>query len=164
MEERRCRYCGKSFQPSKFQPGQLVCSAVACQKERKQDYRRQKLAKDAEYRQVCRDSARKWRSANPDYWRQYRQKRPESQQRNRERQSQRDRAQQLRHLANNTSALDLKHSVANVWLLKPDTTDLANNISAPAQVWVIEPLTPRLGPGRESCKQQPAGAPAAFAG
>src|SRR6266850_1809164 len=26
MVQRRCRYCERIFQPSKFQPGQLVCS------------------------------------------------------------------------------------------------------------------------------------------
>jgi hypothetical protein len=52
MDERRCRYCGKSFQASKFQPAQLVCSATACQRQRKQEYRKQKLADAAEYRQV----------------------------------------------------------------------------------------------------------------
>ena len=164
MDERRCRYCGKSFQPSKFQPGQLVCSAAACQRQRKKEYRKQKLESDAEYRQVCRDSARKWRSAHADYWRHYRQKKPESEDRNRERQHVRDQAERLRNLANNTSALDLKRSAANIWLLNPDRTDLANNISASAQVWVIETLTPRKGPGRESCKQQPAGAAAVSAG
>ena len=33
-----------------------------------------KIAADPEYREVCRDSPRKWRSRNPDYWKQYREK------------------------------------------------------------------------------------------
>src|SRR4051794_3766856 len=74
MGERRCRYCGKTFQPSKYQPGQAVCSEVDCQELRRSEYRQQKLAADQEYRQVCQDSSRKWRSRNPDYWKRYREK------------------------------------------------------------------------------------------
>ena len=164
MGERRCRYCEKSFQPSKYQPQQEVCSEVGCQKQRRSEYRQQKLKADEEYRQVCRDNSRKWRSQNPDYWRQYREKHPESVAQNREKQQARDRRQHLRDLANNTSALDVKHSAAAIWLLNGEAADLANNNSVSGKVFVIEALPRRKGPGRESCKQQPAGAFSAFAG
>ena len=164
MGERRCRYCEKAFQPSKCQPQQEVWSEVGCQKRRRSEYRQQKLKADEEYRQVCRDSSRKWRSQNPDYWRQYREKHPESVAQNREHQRARDQRQHLRDLANNTSALDLKHSAAGVWLLNGQAGDLANNNSVSAQVWVIEALPRRKGPGSESCKQQPAGTFSTFAG
>jgi hypothetical protein len=138
MGERRCRYCEKNFQPSKYQPKQAVCRDPACQQRRRSEYRAQKLATDAEYRQVCRDSACKWRSQNPGYWKRYREENPQSVSRNCEQQQKRDRRHRL--------------------------LDLANNNSVPAQVWVIEPLPPRKGPGWESCKQQPAGFAASFAG
>jgi hypothetical protein len=157
MEERRCRYCQKVFPPSKYQPLQVVCSGKACQQQRRNEYRRQKLATDPEYRQVCQDSSRKWRSRNLDYWKQYREKHPDSVTRNREQQRGRDRKQRLLDLANNNSALDLKHSAAGVWLLNTAVEDLANNNSVSAQVWVIEPLPRRKGPARESCQQQRAG-------
>jgi hypothetical protein len=164
MSDRRCRYCRKSFQPSKYQLSQAVCSEPACQQKRRSDYRQQKLATDQEYRQVCQDSSCKWRTRHPEYWKRYREKNPDSAARNREQQQIRDRKQRLRHLANNTSALDLKHSAADVWLLGCPLEDLANNNSVPARVWVIEPLLRRKGPARESCKQQRAGVAAARAG
>src|ERR1700679_1174506 len=77
--------------------------------------------------------------------------------RNRSQQQLRDRKRRLCNLANNTSALDLKHSAAQVWLFGPGAAYLANNNSAPAQIWVIEALPPRRTPGPPSCKQQPAG-------
>ena len=157
MGERRCRYCEKTFHPSKYQAGQAVCSEVSCQKRRRSDYLQQKLVADQEYRQVCQDSSRKWRSRNPDYWKRYREKHPESVIQNREKQKARDRRQRLLELANNTSALDLKHSAAGVWLLNEAGADLANNNSVSAQVWVIETLPNRKSPGRAACKQQPAG-------
>src|SRR5580658_6632542 len=157
MGERRCLYCQQIFQLSKVQRRQAVCGEADCQLRRRADYHRAKIAADPEYREVCRDSPRKWRSRNPDYWKQYRQKNPGSADRNRSQQQLRDRKRRLCNLANNTSALDLKHSAAQVWLIGPGAADLANNNSAPAQVWVIEALPPRPVLLARSCKQQPAG-------
>jgi len=164
MVERRCRYCERSFLPSKFQPGQTACGQPDCQRRRRADYRRQKLATDPEYRQTCSDSAQKWRSRNPEYWRQYRVQHPAAVQRNRQQQQVRDQKRRLRNLANNNSAFDLKHSAAEIWLLGVGLQALANNNSAPAQVWVLEALPPRKPPVSEACKQQPPGAQAASAG
>lgn len=154
MVERRCRYCEVIFQPSKYQPGQLVCSQSECQRRRRTDYHRQKIAADPVYRQQCLDSPQKWRSRNSDYWRRYREQHPAVVERNRQLQQVRDQKRHLRDLANNTSALDLKHSAAAVWLLGAGLENLANNTSAPAQVWVLEALPPRKPPTSESCKQQ----------
>jgi hypothetical protein len=117
MTERRCRYCQKSFQLSKFQPRQAVCGELACQRKRRAEYHRQKIAADPEYRDVCRDSPRKWRGRHPDYWKRYRMEHPEAVDRNRQQQKLRDRKRHLRNLANKTSARDLKHSAAAVWLV-----------------------------------------------
>jgi len=106
---------------------------------------------------VCRDSPRKWRARHPEYWNQYRQKNPAAVERNRQRQQARDRKRKLCNLANNTSALDLKHSAAQIWLVGSGASDLANNNSAPAQIWVIEALPLRRGPEPPSCKQHPPG-------
>jgi hypothetical protein len=157
MGERYCRYCQKKFQPSKFQPRQAVCGESECQRKRRTDYHRGKLASDPEYREGCRDSPRKWRSLNPGYWKQYRQKNPAAVERNRGQQKLRDQKRKLCNLANNTSASDLRHSVAEVWLIGADTVHLANNNSAPAPVFVIQTLPPRPVQRASSCKQHPAG-------
>jgi hypothetical protein len=164
MGIRQCRYCERSFQPSKFQPRQSVCGDAACQRRRRADYHRQKIAADPEYRQVCLDSPQKWRSRNPDYWRQYRKQHPQAVERNRQQQHVRDQKQRLRDLANNNSAFDLKHSAAEIWLLGAGLQNLANNNSAPAQVWILQPLPPRKSPQSESCKQQRPGNEAVSAG
>ncbi len=164
MVERRCRYCERSFQPSKYQPAQSVCSDPDCQRRRRTAYHRQKITADPEYRQVCRDSPQKWRSRNPDYWPRYRKQHPAAVERNRQQQHVRDQKRHLRDLANNNSAFDLKHSAAEVWLLGAGLENLANNNAARAQVFVLEALPPRRPPASESCKQQRPGAPAASAG
>lgn len=158
MVERRCRYCGRIFQPSKYQPGQSVCKDADCQQQHRADNHRQRIAADPEYRQVCLDSAQKWRSRNPDYWRRYRERHPAAAERNRQQQQVRDQKRRLPQLANNNSVWDLKPCPAKVWVMGRGFGDLANNNSAPAQVWILQALPPRKPPVSESCKQQPAGA------
>ena len=164
MVQRRCRFCEHSFLPSKYQAGQLVCGSPDCQRRRRAEYHRQKIVADPEYRQVCGDSSQKWRSRHPDYWRRYREQHPEAEERNRQKQQTRDQKRRLRDLANNNSAFDLKHSTAEVWLLGAGLENLANNNSAPAQVWVLEALPRRKPPLSESCKQQRLGDLAGSAG
>jgi hypothetical protein len=164
MRERRCRYCQRSFQTSKFRPLQTVCSDFGCQRQRRADYHREKIAADPEYRDVCRDSPRKWRARNPDYWRQYRADHPDAAVRNREQQKLRDRRARLCNLANNTLARDLKHSAAEIWLVGLGAGNLTNNNLAPGQVWVIEALAPFRSPLPPPCEQHPAGSDAVSTG
>jgi hypothetical protein len=164
MVERRCRYCEQVFQPSKFQLGQAVCSGPECQRRRRADTHRQMLATDPEYRQVCQDSCRKWRTRHPGYWRQRRERNPAIVERNRRQQRVRDQKRRLRDLANNNSAFDLKHSAAQVWLMGSGLEHLANNNSARAQIWVLEALPLRRGPQIESCQQQRSGGEGILAG
>lgn len=42
----------------------------------------QKIASDPVYREVCRDSSRKWRARNADYWKSYREAHPAVTERN----------------------------------------------------------------------------------
>jgi len=101
MKDRRCRYCQQVFQPDLYHPQQQVCSQPACQSQRRSDYHRQKIASDPVYQQVCLESPRKWREANPGYWRKYRQDHPEQVERNRRKQRLRDEKRRLVNLANN---------------------------------------------------------------
>src|SRR5271154_1831893 len=140
MIERRCPHCLKTFHPSKYQPAQTVCGDPGCQRQRRSTYRQTKLANDPNYREACRQSARQWRKQHPDYWLQYRQAHPSSAERNRQQQTSRDRKQHLQKLANNISASDLKPCPAIVWVLGSQLSQLANNTSAPTQVWVLEAL------------------------
>jgi hypothetical protein len=140
LPSRCCRYCQQSFQPSKYRLDQTVCSTAACQRERRTDYHRQKLTADAEYAQVVRDSQRKWREANADYQRQYRQKNPAAAEQNRREQQQRDRKRRVRLLVKNNVALDLKHCAAEVWLVGPAAGDLDKNNLASSHFLIFQPV------------------------
>jgi hypothetical protein len=101
LSPRCCVYCEQSFEPSKYRPDQKVCSRPECQRRRRSDYHRRKLAADPEYAQVVRDSQKKWRDAHPGYQKAYFATHPEAAQRNRQSQHERDRKRRLTHLEKN---------------------------------------------------------------
>lgn len=137
---RRCVYCEKAFQPSKYRPDQKICSDADCQKRRRADYHRNKIASDPEYAQVVRDSQKKWREAHPSYQREYWRTHGDAVDRNREQQRQRDRKRHLTKLVKNNVALDLKHSAAEVWLLDDPAEPLVKNNLASARILIVQPL------------------------
>jgi len=137
---RCCPYCQRCFVPSVYRPQQAVCSQAECQQRRRRDYHRQKLASDAVYRKVAQESQKQWRDEHPDYLRQYRAQHPEAVARNRLRQQVRDQKPRLAFLEKNNLALDLKRSLAKVWLVGPGVTQLEKNNLASAQLLIFQPL------------------------
>ncbi len=138
---RRCCYCQRLFVPSIYRPQQMVCSQPECQCQRRSDYHRKKLAADAVYRQVVRESQKQWWEEHPGYAKQLRQRNPGAVEANRQRQQQRDQKRRIQRLVRNKVAFDLKHSAAGVWLLGPQVGDLDRNNLASAQVLIFQPLS-----------------------
>lgn len=139
-ESRRCLYCQRLFLPTPRRPQQRVCSGPDCQRQRRADSRRQKLATDPEYDQVVRDSRKKWWDEHPDYQKERRKTKPEVVERNRQRQHVRDQRRRLARLVRNNLVLDLKHSASAAWLLGPQVPQvrrLVRNNLAPAQVFIL---------------------------
>ena len=143
MVQRPCTFCHCSFCASRFHPEQTVCAAADCQRQLRREYHRRKVAADSVYCQVCNDSSRKWRAANPGYWKRYREIHPDTTARNRTLQQTRDQKRRVRDLANNNLALDLKSCAAAVWLFGPTAGHLANNNLATTQVFIVEGLNSR---------------------
>ena len=119
-----------------------MCSQADCQRRRRADYHRRKMAADAEYAQVVRDSRQKWRAAHPDYQKTYWQSHPEARARNLQQQRQRDRRRHVQNLVKNNLALDLKQTAAEVWLLGPAAADLVKNNLARSQLLILQPVAP----------------------
>lgn len=72
-ERFRCRHCGKL--KTRKTADQRYCGDDACQKARKNAWRRERYAADPEYRLNQRESTRAWLEANAgaaEYYRQYR--------------------------------------------------------------------------------------------
>ena len=137
MQKKPCLYCKKKFEPSRYRPDQRVCSSADCQRRRRNDYHRNKLTKDAIYREQCRDSQREWRTRNPSYMRHYRARR-------RAREGPRiepDVARELNTLLNtvkNNMALDLKSIDGGAWLVFPSGVALEKNTLASAKIIVVQ--------------------------
>jgi hypothetical protein len=74
----------------------VVCGKPDCQRRRRTDYHRKKIAMDPEYHQVTLESQKLWREEHPDYQKQRRQQSPQLVENNRERQRQRDQKRRLR--------------------------------------------------------------------
>lgn len=144
---RPCPYCGRSFFPSRFRPQQRVCSDPACQRRRRRDYHRDRLDSDPEYRQICRDSQKKWQEDHPDYPRQYRSRNPSYVERNRTQQRQRDSKRRLERLVKNNVAFPLKPFSGEVWLVGPELEPLVKNNLAFSQVLVLQVVEAAAGAG-----------------
>lgn len=142
---RNCRYCRQIFHPSIYRPEQRVCSQPDCQRQRRSDYHRDRIRRDGAYADDVQASQRKWRQANRDYWKRYRERHPESVTRNRQRQQQRDQKRRVVNLAKMNLALDLKHEASEVWFCGPVVKDLAKNNLAQSKVFIYQGIDATAG-------------------
>jgi hypothetical protein len=115
-----------------------VCRQAACQGRRRADYHREKIRCDPIYRQVVRDSQKKWRDEHPSYSKGYRESHPEVVESNRKSQVRRDQRDRIQNLVKNNLAFDLKRSLAEVWLVGVEAKDLAKNNLASGQLFIFQ--------------------------
>jgi hypothetical protein len=132
-----CPYCCKPFEFSRFHPRQTVCLLPACQRRRKSDYHRNKIATDALYGQQCADSRTKWRENHPDYQRLYRNTHQAYTNQNRAKQRQRNQKRKLVLIVKNNLALDLKRLPAEVWMAGPGLDVIVKNNLAIPEVFIL---------------------------
>jgi hypothetical protein len=90
--EKRCLCCKKPIIVHPAVADQRYCSDLECQKARKRNWQKEKLAKDPDYRANQADAQRQWRSRNRGYWSEYRRKHPAYTEANRNRQRERNRS------------------------------------------------------------------------
>ena len=89
--EKRCLCCRKRFIGHPAVGHQRYCSDPECQKARKRNWQKEKLARDSDYRANQAEAQKQWRSRNREYWRQYRKRNPAYTEKNRIRQRERNR-------------------------------------------------------------------------
>ena len=142
-----CPYCGKPFEPSPFHPKQTVCPSPACQRRRRSDCHRSRVATDAGYRQQCADSRKSWREAHPDYQRQYRETHEAYTEQNRVKQRRRNQRRKLALIVKNNLALDVKRLPAEVWVAGPGLDVIVKNNLAIPEVFILHAVgTPNPSP------------------
>lgn len=135
-----CTYCHKAFNPSPFHPKQTACGSPECQRRRRSDSHRKRIATDSDYRQACIESRKKWRDNHPGYQRSYRSKHEAYVERNRQKQQQRNQKRQLALIVKNNLAIDLKRLSARVWLTGPGLEVIVKNNLAISQVMIFQTL------------------------
>jgi len=87
---KRCVCCGKPFEPRPQAPSQAYCPLPNCQRARKRQWQQAKLQTDPDYRINQRAAQQAWSQRNQDYWRSYRNARPEREHHHRKQQRARD--------------------------------------------------------------------------
>jgi hypothetical protein len=105
---------------------QSYCSKPECQRERKRQWRKQKLLDDSEYKEGQQDAQRKWREHKRDYCRKYRESQSDFVKNNRERQ--RERNARRRERSGLIAKMDASGSiiplVSGTYDLVPSTGDM----------------------------------------
>lgn len=79
----QCVHCGKPIKANPRVKNQRYCSDRECQRARRREWQREKLLNDPDYKANQRDCQRKWHERHPGYYRDYRERHPQSRERNR---------------------------------------------------------------------------------
>ena len=83
MQTGKCVNCQQVFRHRPQNKDQRYCSEKPCQRARKSNWQRQKMAVDPEYQKNHKASQKAWQVTCPGYWKKYRQKNPDQAERNR---------------------------------------------------------------------------------
>ena len=75
-------HCRRLFNANPRVKNQRYCGEKDCQRTRKCEWQKQKLADDPDYKANQRDCQREWRRLRPEYYRKYRQDHPNYRKRN----------------------------------------------------------------------------------
>lgn len=115
MRKRRCnnKDCRCLFEVSPRHPNQKYCSRNKCQRVRKTQWQRSKLAHDEDYQKNQADCQARWRARHPDYYKKYREKNPEYTKRNRDKQRLRNRSKRAQ-----TATTSILNPIAKMDALK----------------------------------------------
>lgn len=131
---KRCVYCGQAFEPRPQVPDQAFCSWPDCQRARKRQWQREKRQSDPDYRSNQQAAQRIWTQRNRDYWRSYREARPEYERRNRERQRQRDAKARIYENASGLAKMDVSAFRSGIYRI----TNRSEFPRGTANSWVVE--------------------------
>jgi hypothetical protein len=137
----RCSHCRALFVPNPRVKAQRFCAQKPCQRARKTQWQRDKLARDPDYRANQRDCQRHWQRHHPHYWRQYRHKRADYCERNRLRQRQRDHKRRLGPLAKMDALAPLTILPSGIYHLIPEVGGHLAKMDASSPKYHVIPVT-----------------------
>ena len=139
---RECLACGLPFEVRPQTPTQRYCSSPDCQRRRRRDWHRKRMATDADYRENQARAQRAWAACHADYWRMYRSHHPDYSARNREQ-------QKRRNATNRIAKMDVCRRLTSVpsgiYALSPAPHKLIAKMDA----WIVR-ITVLARPGAET--------------
>jgi hypothetical protein len=83
VKKNRCVHCQTLFTPAFRHPHQTCCGGKKCVLAGRAKLQKKKMEKDPDYRENQKLSNQKWLEKNPDYFKKYRNKNPDSTTKNR---------------------------------------------------------------------------------
>lgn len=135
--QNRCKHCHRKFIPNPRVKDQLYCSRKICQRARKSQWQRRKMATDADYRCNQSECQPKWRLDNPDYWSRYRKAHPKYCEQNRQLQKRRDARRKAKRLAKMDASRRLNQIIPGSYYLIPIVADLAKMDALMQKIFII---------------------------
>lgn len=134
MKQIRCAHCSRLFDPNPRVKNQRYCSDKECQRARRRLWQRRKLATDPDYKVNQADAQKIWREKNPDYWREYRKRKPEYTAHNLNRQRERRRAGSVAKM--DAPVMDLLRK-SGIYYIIPESAGVAKMDASASKVRLI---------------------------
>jgi len=125
----KCQNCHLPFPRRKHLANQRFCHRKACQNARKNQWRKNKLALDKDYKDNQRDAQRRWLNNNPGYWRCYRDDHPQYVATNRDKQRERNLRRKppsqrpLTMIAKSDASCEINNMISGYYMICPVTAE-----------------------------------------
>lgn len=134
MASRQCPFCKKQFEPRPQVKQQKICPSDECQRERKRRWHRVKRKTDPAYNADQREHAKKWADLHPNYSCEYRAKNPDSAERNRAKQKNRNEKRRVALIAKMDVSKPESLVPSGIYRLTPiDASEIAK-----MDAWIVE--------------------------
>jgi hypothetical protein len=137
----RCAHCRRRFVPHPRVKTQRFCANKACQRARKAQWQREKMATDPDYQANQRDAQQAWQHRHPGYWRQYRLRRAAYRERNRLLQTHRDHKRRATPLAKMDALASVTFVKPGVYHLIPAVGEHLAKMDGLSQKCHVIPIT-----------------------
>ncbi len=133
----RCKNCHRKVPANPRLKHQEYCNQKPCQRARKTEWERNKIATDQDYRTNRKESREKWQENNAGYWVEYRHTHPDYCKRNRALQKLRDIKRRARHLAKMDTLNRLNQIIPGGYYIIPISNDLAKMDALMQKIFII---------------------------
>ncbi len=146
----RCQHCHRKVPVNPRLKNQEYCNRKRCQRARKTQWERRKIAADEDYRLNRMESRKNWQEKNPGYFAEYRRTHPDYAKENRKKQKLRDAKRKARRLAKMDTLTRINQMEPGGYYLIPIMDDLAKMDALMQKIFIIPDS---CGNFMKSCKQ-----------